>query len=234
MGWMLRKITRIMKLVDRIVFLGDSDISRWPSSFYPSIQEATGKDCDIRCVNIAKGGAVISDMQNQLKTLRDDGSEEEDEANTVFVACAGENDISSVQPIDMIQKAFASFLEELFGSKRTHQQSKHLIFFGPKFEPWLTEDFASHKQYTKMSNALQRTIRKIQEPYKENIVYVDCLTMFCTAETKAVPGAVHGGRAVPDRSYFDSDELHLNNEGYKVWRVIVKEKIEGILCGKDC
>eukprot|EP00984_Skeletonema_dohrnii_P023173 scaffold12250_cov150-Skeletonema_dohrnii-CCMP3373.AAC.3 len=44
--------------------------------------------------------------------------------------------------------------------------------------------------------------------------------MFCTAETKAVPGAVHGGRAVPDRSYFDSDELHLNNEGYNVWRAI--------------
>ena len=218
-------------MIDRIVFLGDSDISRWPSSLYPSILKGTDEDYDTRCVNISKGGAVISDMQSQLKTLRD-CDEEVDKANTLFVACAGENDVSSGQSIDMIQKAFTSFLEELFGSEQiTHQQSKHLIFFGPKFEPWLTEDYASRKQYTKLSNALQRTIRKIQESYKENIVYVDCLTMFCTAETKDVPGAVHGGRAMPNRSYFDSDELHLSDEGYEVWRDILKEKVEGILLG---
>lgn len=217
-------------MFDRFVFLGDSDISRWPPSLYPSIQKGTGEDYDIRCVNIAKGGAVISDMQSQLKTLRD-CDEDVDNSNTLFVACAGENDISSGQSIDMIQKAFTSFLEELFGSQHIiHQQRKHLIFFGPKFEPWLTEDYASRKQYAKLSNALQRTIRKIQESYKENIVYVDCLTMFCTAETKDVPGAVHGGRAIPNRNYFDSDELHLNDEGYKVWRDILKEKV-GILLG---
>mmetsp|Transcript_18725 Transcript_18725/g.30673 ORF Transcript_18725/g.30673 Transcript_18725/m.30673 type:complete len:212 (-) Transcript_18725:194-829(-) len=206
-------------MVDRIILLGDSDVSRWPSSLYPGE----------RCVNIAKGGAVISDMQCQLNDWRD-FDERDDESNTLFVACAGENDVSSGQPIDRIQTAFASFLVELFGHKQiiTQQQSKHLIFFGPKFEPWLTEDYASRKQYTKLSNALQRTIRKIQVSLKENIVYVDCLTMFCTNETKDIPGAIHGGRALPNRTYFDSDELHLSEQGYKVWRDIVKEEIERI------
>jgi lysophospholipase L1-like esterase len=216
----------------RIVFLGDSDISRWPPSLYPTIKEAGGEDCVIRCVNIAQGGAVISDMQTQLKTWRD--GDDEDETNTLFVACAGENDVSSGQSIDKIQKAFTSFLEELFrpnsSSKQMHQQSQNLIFLGPKFEPWLTEDYASRKQYTKLSSALERTIRKNQEPYSQNIVYVDCLTKFCTAESKGVPGAVLGGRAMPDRTYFDSDELHLSDEGYKVWREIITEKIQRILC----
>ena len=58
---------------------------------------------------------------------------------------------------------------------------------------------------------------------------VDCLTMFCTSETKAVPGAVHGGRAIPDRRYFDSDELHLNNLGYDIWKEILDEKIQSIM-----
>ena len=221
-------------MIDRIVFLGDSDISRWPPSLYPSIHEAAGVDRDTRCVNIAKGGAVMSDMQSQLKTLRDNGHEEQDETSTIFVACAGENDISSGQSIYKIQKLFTSFLEELFRpnnkssiSTDMHQQSKILlIFLGPKFEPWLTEDFANRKRYTKLSNALQGTIRKNQEPYTQHIVYVDCLTMFCTAESKDVPGAIHGGRAIPDRAYFDSDELHLSNEGYVMWRDIIQEKIQ--------
>ena len=218
-------------MIDRIVFLGDSDISRWSESLYPSIKDSSGKECDIRCVNIAKGGASISDMHSQLKDWRG-CDEREDESNTLFVACAGENDVSSGQPIDRIQMSFTSFLEDLFGSKPMHQQkSKHFIFFGPKFEPWLTEDYASRKQYTKLSNALQRTIRKSQESFKENIVYVDCLTMFCTNETKDIPGAVHGGRALPNHTYFDSDELHLSEKGYKIWRDILKEEIERILCG---
>ncbi|KAL7435200.1 hypothetical protein ACHAXM_004502 [Skeletonema potamos] len=219
-------------MIDRIVFLGDSDISRWPPSLYPTIKEVAGKDCDIRCINIAQGGAVISDMQTQLKAFRD--GDEEEESNTLFVACAGENDLSSGQPFDEVQKAFTFFLEELFrpnsSRKQMHQQNQNLIFFGPKFEPWLTEDYASRKQYTKLSNVLQRIIRKNQEPYSQNIVYVDCLTIFCTSESKDVPGAVYGGRALPDPTYFDSDELHLSDEGYKLWREIIKEKIQGMLC----
>ena len=49
--------------------------------------------------------------------------------------------------------------------------------------------------------------------------------MFCTTESKDVPGALHGGRASPDRTYFDPDGLHLSVEGYKVWREIVTKQI---------
>ena len=245
--------------VKRVVFLGDSDISRWPPSIYPSIIQntttaaAAGEDCHLNCVNVARGGAVMSDMLNQLKEWRDSSSSStssnvvdnntestttnnnnnKDDGITIYIACAGENDISSGQSIDKIQHSFSSFLTELFRPKKQNlisndgDNTHFLILLGPKLEPWLTNDHTSRKQYTKLSTALQRIIRK--SPDENNIVYVDCLTMFCTTESKDVPGAIHGGRAIPDRQYFDSDELHLSDEGYKVWKEVVDEKIQSII-----
>ena len=228
----------------RVVFLGDSDISRWPPSHYPTSvgnnNAAAAAVTAITCVNLAKGGAVMSDLLTQLKEWREDDNNNsvlQSNNNTlIFVACAGENDVSSGQSIDKIQHSFTSFIEELFRVNHATDEpsninNKHLIFFGPKFEPWLTNDHTSRKQYNKLSTALQRTIRKssVSSSHSKNIVYVDCLTMFCTSATKAVPGAVHGGRAIPDRRYFDSDELHLNDLGYDIWKEILDEKIQSII-----
>ena len=228
----------------RVVFLGDSDISRWPPSHYPSSvvnNNAAAAVTTITCVNnLAKGGAVMSDLLTQLKEWREDDNNISVESNNtiIFVACAGENDVSSGQSIDKIQHSFTHFIEKLFRVNHATDEpsninNKHLIFFGPKFEPWLTNDHASRKQYKKLSTALQRTIRKSpvvsSSLYSQNIVYVDCLTMFCTSATKDVPGAVHGGRAIPDRRYFDSDELHLSGLGYDIWKEILDEKIQSIM-----
>jgi lysophospholipase L1-like esterase len=226
----------------RVVFLGDSDISRWPPSHYPTSvvnNNAAAAATTITCVNLAKGGAVMSDLLTQLKDWREDGNNISVESNNttlIFVACAGENDVSSGQSIDKIQHSFTSFLEELFRVGRATDETniynkKHLIFFGPKFEPWLTNDHTSRKQYNKLSTALQRAVRKssVSSSHSQNIVYVDCLTMFCTSESKDVPGAVHGGRAIPDCRYFDSDELHLNDLGYDIWKEILDEKIQRII-----
>jgi lysophospholipase L1-like esterase len=84
---------------------------------------------------------------------------------------------------------------------------------------------SSRKQYTKLSNSLQRTIRKHQGFTTSRMVFVDCLTMFCTSQTSNVPGAVHGGRAIPDEKYFDDDRLHLSEDGYRVWKKIVEEEL---------
>jgi lysophospholipase L1-like esterase len=225
----------------RVVFLGDSDISRWPPSHYPTssvVNNNAAAAATITCVNLAKGGAVMSDLLTQLKDWREDDNNISVESNNttlIFVACAGENDVSSGQSIDKIQHSFTSFLEELFrlnsSTDEPNINNKHLIFFGPKLEPWLTNDHTSRKQYNKLSTALQRAIRKssVSLSHSQNIVYIDCLTMFCTLESKDVPGAVHGGRAIPDRRYFDSDELHLNDLGYVIWKEILGEKIQRII-----
>lgn len=216
-----------------LVLLGDSDISRWPPSLYPSIQKDTVEDCYYLVRNFARGGAVMADLLSQLQEWRDSN----DVGNTLesnivlFVVCAGENDVSSGQSIDKIQKTFSSFLEKLFcpnlnsGQINTQSSNERLLFLGPKFEPWLSKDYSSRKQYAKLSSAFHRTIRKHPGSHSQNIVYVDCLTMFCTSESKDVPGAVHGGRAMPDPTFFDSDGLHLSDDGYELWKVIIEKDI---------
>ncbi len=181
----------------------------------------------------------MSDLLTQLKDWREDDNNISVESNNntlIFVACAGENDVSSGQSIDKIQHSLTRFIEELFrvnhATDEPNINNKHLIFFGPKIEPWLTNDHTSRKQYNKLSTALQRAIRKssvVSSSYSQNVVYVDCLTMFCTSESKDVPGAVHGGRAIPDRRYFDPDELHLNDLGYDIWKEILGQKIQSII-----
>jgi len=107
----------------------------------------------------------------------------------------------------------------------------HLIFIGPKLEPWLSKDFSSRKQYAKLSNGLQRCMRK-HSGHNSNsgrMTYVDCLTLFCTEDTANVPGAVHGGRAVPDPVYFDGDGLHLSEVGYAVWKEMIEKEILTLL-----
>ena len=98
-----------------------------------------------------------------------------------------------------------------------------MIFLGPKFEPWLTDDNISRKKYTRLSNGFQRAIRKHHACTQ--IRYINCLTLFCTEETENVPGAIYGGRAVPDSNYFDADGLHLNEVGYGVWKQMVEEQL---------
>ncbi|KAL7456783.1 hypothetical protein ACHAWC_008252 [Mediolabrus comicus] len=171
----------------RVVFLGDSDISRWPPSHYPTssvVNNNAAAATTITCVNLAKGGAVMSDLLTQLKDWREDGNNISVEPNNntlIFVACAGENDVSSGQSIDKIQHSFTSFLEELFrvGRSATDElninNNKHLIFFGPKLEPWLTNDHTSRKQYNKLSTALQRAIRKSSVVSSRCIVKTLCI-----------------------------------------------------------
>lgn len=168
----------------------------------------------------------MADLLQQFNTWKLDGSSKEKvnaNASVVFICCAGENDIGS-RSIDQILDTFRTFLDAVF---QPNQQptSSILIFLGPKFEPWLIDDNTSRKQYTKLNNGLQRAIRK---HHSAKIVYIDCLTLFCTDDTKIVPGAVTS-KALPDSRYFDNDRLHLNDTGYGVWKQIVEEKIQKYL-----
>jgi lysophospholipase L1-like esterase len=65
------------------------------------------------------------------------------------------------------------------------------------------------------------------------MVFVDCLAMFCTEETSDIPGAIHGGRAMPDIKYFHEDGLHLSEEGYTVWKRMMDGIINEILTKEE-
>jgi lysophospholipase L1-like esterase len=205
----------------RFVLLGDSDISRWSPELYPR------SDNNDKVTNLGQSGAVLSELLLQLKKWRLEEQESPPDYINIFIACAGENDISSGRSVDSILQTFRSFLDELFQNSQQQQNETkiHLIFLGPKFEPWLSADMSSRKQYTKLSNAFERTIRKHPGFATNRMVFIDCLTMFCTSETSSVPGAVHGGRAMPDETYFDEDGLHLSEAGYLVWKQIVEEQL---------
>merc|ERR1719253_2014921 len=142
-----------------MILLGDSDISRWPSSLYPRYPTSTSTSTAHHHCNYGVGGAQMSDVLLQINKWR---KEDKKETNIpvddhIFVCCAGENDLGSGRSIDQILETFRAVLDALFPSTKSYLK---LIFIGPKFEPWLINDNTSRKQYTKLNNGLKRATRK--------------------------------------------------------------------------
>ena len=222
----------------QLIFFGDSDISRWPESQYPSPSSVQFQEVS----NYGKGGAILKDLTKQVDKWR---SEEKNwksaDCKHFFVCCAGENDLGSGRSIMQISESFRAFVDMLFPTENNKSSSSNskatqsssllknnnnakMIFFGPKFEPWLSDDKSSRVQYNEMNTALQTALRN--HPASSHIKYINCLTLFCTENTANVPGAVYGHKAVPDATYFDEDGLHLNDVGYDVWKEIVENEID--------
>ena len=165
----------------------------------------------------------MSDVLQQIKKWKENTKDKTNiTVDNILICCAGENDLGSGRSIDKILETFRAVLDALFPSTKSYLK---LIFIGPKFEPWLINDNVSRKQYTKLNNGLQRAIRKHHA--KDQITYIDCLTLFCTEETANVPGAIHS-KAIPDDRYFDKDGLHLNSSGYEKWKQIIEQKLKEI------
>eukprot|EP00804_Cyclotella_cryptica_P003242 CCRYP_010486-RA/>CCRYP_010486-RA protein AED:0.64 eAED:0.46 QI:0/0/0/1/0/0/2/0/141 len=120
-----------MKHYIQLILVGDSDISRWPSSLYPQ--------CSLIYSDLGQSGAVLSDLIPQLRRWRaEDPSSDGSlcERMNVFVACAGENDIGSGRSLESLLETFRSFVDELFAheeQERNHKIQNYLIFLGPKF-----------------------------------------------------------------------------------------------------
>jgi lysophospholipase L1-like esterase len=178
-------------------------------------------------------GATLQDVTTRLRREIDSvvtsircGKGEE--TKLVVVACAGENDIGNGLSLDSSLSSLEAFLDQIFGielattsyGERTHIAM--VVFLGPKFEPWMEGDASSMDKYSKMSRSFARSCS--QHVHTDRMHYVDCLTMFC-GDSADLPGAVLGGRACAEPKYFASDRLHLNDEGYRIW----KETIETIL-----
>jgi lysophospholipase L1-like esterase len=228
-------------LRQKIILFGDSDISRWPPTLHPSIAASS-------LSNYGKGGARLKDVLHQITTVLGQwelqiihgGLKPDDTIKTWFICCAGENDISNGSCTSDLEQMFVTFrdiLDALFPTpvvtdtedRRVQQQQPNqrtvskMIFFGPKFEPWLTDDNTAKKMYAKLDSGLKRITRRHHA--RDQIIYIDCLTLFCTKETASSPGAVYSGKAMPDSQYFTNDGLHLNDKGYEIWKQIVEEKI---------
>ena len=206
-----------------MILLGDSDVSRWPSSLYPRYPTSTLTSISTSTshCNDGVGGAQMSDVLQQINKWKKDKKDESNGTvnDNILICCAGENDLGSGRSIDQILETFRAVLDALFPSTKSDIK---LIFIGPKFEPWLINDNTSRKQYIKLNNSLQRAIRKHHAT--DQITYIDCLTLFCTDETANDPGAIHS-KTIPDEKYFDKDGLHLNDEGYEKWKQIIEQKL---------
>jgi lysophospholipase L1-like esterase len=195
-----------------VALVGDSDIAGWPDTLLPSIKDATvstkGYNGATLGQTVKRAGASLS------KTLS------KNEGGLIFlVVCAGENDIYEVS-LRKSERAFERLLEITFN--RPAPEKIHLVFLGPKFEPWLEDDPDARKQYIQMSLAFARCCK--DHPMSQSISFIDCLTMFC-GESGQQPGAVLGGKAVAEQRYFQSDQLHLSNDGYQIWKKVVEDCI---------
>ena len=86
-----------------MILLGDSDISRWPSSLYPRYPTSTLSSTSHHQCNYAVGGAQMSDVLQQINKWKDDTKDETNITvdDNILICCAGENDLGS-KSIDQI------------------------------------------------------------------------------------------------------------------------------------
>lgn len=183
---------------------------------------------------------------------------------TVFIACAGENDVSNNIPMDSIMDSFQDAVEAIFSSSiSTCSKRPHLVFIGPKVEPWMAEnEIDARKKYLQLSERLNASIEKscltISEQHVKNdhdndhghdgkniisLNQEDCEedghSIFYLDSLTLFCGeseefSVAGGSAMADERYFKEDGLHLSDEGYKIWKEEVENIISKLICDEGC
>ena len=226
-----------------LIFLGDSDISRWPEHLYPSLsttQSLPHRHITSTNFHHAKSGAIMQNLSKQIKKSSRELSGKYFDA-AIFIACAGENDVSSDIPIDTIMSSFETVVEEILSFSKSKSWSKpsnqsHLIFIGPNIEPWMTKDeLDARKGYFQLSERLNQSCKTLSASVCEYqlgeghsstnaherrgvldnscIHYIDCL-------------------AIADKRYFEEDELHLSDKGYEVFQREVELVLENIVRGE--
>lgn len=197
-----------------ISLVGDSDIARWPGDFLP---ESGCGPCGLS----GHSGSTLAEILPFCAEILDGALNSAESTDlTCVVVCAGENDVGTGLSLDETLASFQKLLNML------HTPYQHLIFLGPKIEPWLDDDPKSRKQYVKMSKAFGRAVER--HPKKSQIRFIDCLTMFCGTSGNQ-PGAVEGGLARAEHQYFSDDQLHLSNQGYQMWKQMLEEQILAIM-----
>jgi lysophospholipase L1-like esterase len=224
--------------VHQLLLVGDSDIEYWPEKLFPQIRDDDDDDDDsyqhyLEIQHSGHSGATLTEILPYIESLlssepntKDDVGDDDPYLSFVVV-CAGENDIGQGKSLESSVEALRQMMGLVLFDTRTRRRRRHFIFLGPKFEPWLEDDYDSKKQYATMSRSFERCCHEFGEERNvtNNVHFIDCLTMFC-GDTANIPGAALGGRAKAEEKYFSSDRLHLNDEGYKVWKSVVEIVME--------
>lgn len=198
-----------------IFLVGDSDIDRWPRACFPR----SPAPCTVKAVSGATLRQCIALVQYAVRDALRECLEE-----IVVVACAGENDIAQSMTLEESCQALRDFVAASFD--RAGQDCVSLIFLGPKLEPWLEYDKQARRDYIRMSQAFAKICR--EHALADRIQFVDCLVLFC-GESGHLPGALFGGKAKAKGVYFDHDDLHLSEAGYRLWQANVEECIDTML-----
>lgn len=225
-----------------------------------SVRSASGSGGSNNCSNVLVSGhsdmtlhQILPHVKDTITTLLQcDDSSCTNRTNKFIVVCAGENDIGCGIPLSTSKVAFQSLLD-LFHDTNTElsqrqwgstgttgafipQHVVHLLFLGPKLEPWLRNDNATRKSYLQMSLTFEKLCHQqrkknitLNDLNVEYLHYINCLTMFCGEVSSNQPGALYGRKAIPEAVYFHSDQLHLSDEGYTVWKSKIEDKISLIL-----
>ena len=212
-------------ILTQVGLIGDSDIAYWPSELYPTQTDSGGVKHVITSVSGHSGATLretLPHLHNMMKNWLNLPNQERPQ-RLILIACAGENDIGNGICLDDSVQALETFIDVVFEDSNQDQGQRYLIFLGPKFEPWMNDDPTSKKQYTKMSRSFARCCDRSNRASK--IHYVDCITMFCSAATSSIPGAILGGKAMADSNYFCDDQLHLSKHGYQIWKDVVEKCI---------
>lgn len=225
----------------QVLQIGDSDIALWPCQLLPSLDSLKSNDDFDTPAMIVSGhsGAtldvVVAKLRHHLSCMTNASDSKEGSVSLLVVACAGENDIGSGVSLDASVASLRIFLDLAFSIEETIPMvssstkrrftMEHLIFLGPKFEPWLEDDPSLKKKYSKMSRSFARCCSR--HVHSNRIHYIDCLTMFC-GESGLVPGATLAGRASAEEKYFEADRLHLSLEGYKIWKEVVERHFQSL------
>lgn len=158
-----------------LLLVGDSDISNWPTELFPMCPPKT------KLVSNSVGGAKLSDVVSMVHASITNITNKE--SKLVTVVCAGENDISSGRTVTKTLSYFTEFLNNIFNdykklmTPRDNHSQCNLIFFGPKLEPWLRDDFKYRKKYQELSDGMKKICHN--HPNSKSIVFLDCLHMFC-------------------------------------------------------
>lgn len=153
-----------------LAFVGDSDIARWPKHLLPELssrQNLSHHNIHESSFHLAKNGAIMQNLPRQIEKasqeIRSRGTNTDMFDSIVFIACAGENDVSNNTPMDSIIKSFQDTFDAIISSSNWFCSKRpHLIFLGPKIEPWMTKnEVDARKGYFQLSERLNASIEKL-------------------------------------------------------------------------
>ena len=185
-----------------IIFIGDSDITHWSTLTSPKASVPAASSCKQKgtqkgnsesseesseelssgCVVHATSGFTSIDVLNSIQTL-------EALPSTHAVIVCGENDLSTMNSgsggssdIPYIQSIASTILDIintlLDSNTQSHISISHILFFGPKLEPWLSNDVPSMLSYCNLHNQISYSLKSLAP----KVTYIDNLKRFAKTD----------------------------------------------------